>query len=103
MQGMNTHWQQVWVEVDESAELSNYRMRVEQLTWELEDLRNTLAKKEELLLQKQQKILELKQERNQLRKRNSHGHGRRCRQLQADKKEPTRRRSCKSTSSSSYS
>ena len=95
---MNTRWQQVWVEVDESEELSNYRQRVVQLEWELEDLRNTLAKKEEFLLQMQQKILELKQERHHLRKRN-----RRCRQPQTDKKEPNRRRSCKSTSSSSYS
>ena len=46
---MNTRWQQVWVEVDESEEFSNYRMRVEQLTWELEALRTNLAEKEELL------------------------------------------------------
>ena len=100
---MTTYWRYLWVEVDESEDLRYYRQRVVQLEWELEDLRKTLAKKEELLLQKQQKILELKQARNQLRKRNSHGHGRRGRELQADKKEPTRRRSCKSTSSSSYS
>ena len=108
---MTTYWRQLWVEVDESADLLYYRQRAEQLESELEDLRETVAKQQELLLQREQEIEELKQGRNQRRKRWHHGHGRRGRHPQADLKEATWRRSkvvkgrrpCESHSSSSYS
>ena len=108
---MTPLWRELWVEVDESEDLRYYRQRAEQLEWELEDLRDTVAKQQELLLQREQEIEELKQGRKQRRKRLHHGHGRRGRQPQADLKKATRRsssdkkrrRPSKSPSSSSYS
>ena len=111
MQGMTTYWRKLWVEVDESAKLLYYRQRAEQLESELEDLRDTVAKQRDLLLQREQEIEELKQGRNQRWKRWHHDHGLRGRQPQADLKKATRRsssdkkrrRPSKSPTSSSYS
>ena len=108
---MTTYWRQLWVEVDESADLLYYRQRAEQLESELEDLRETVAKQQELLLQREQEIEDLKQGRKQRRKRRHHDHGLRGRQPQADLKKATRRSSSdkkrrrprRSPSSSSYS
>ena len=108
---MTSTWRQLWVEVDESADLLHYRQRAEQLESELEDLRAHVARLQELLFQRDQEIEELQQSRNQRRKRRHHGHGRRGSQPQADLKEATRRRSsvvkgrggCGSPSGSSYS
>ena len=72
---MTSLWRQLWVEVDESEDLRYDREQTEQLERELEELRETVDNQKELLLQREQEIEELKQGRNQRRKRWHHSHG----------------------------